>query len=95
METEKLRAEIQRDAVHESQKQEALASCGELERRTIERASDSGAWLQVMPTHDNGMALSPAEWRDGCFLRYARTPPDLPSTCDGCGSPFSVEHGQT
>ena len=48
-----------------------------------------------MPTHDNGMVLIPVEWRDGCFLRYARTPLDLPPTCDGCGAPFSVEHGKT
>ena len=66
MAEEKLRAEIQRDAVHETLKREALSSCGEFERRTIERASETGAWLQVMPTHDNGMSLSPVEWRDGC-----------------------------
>lgn len=64
-------------------------------RRTIERASASGTWLWVIPTHDNGMVLTHTEWRDGCFLRYARTPPDLPATCYGCGSPFSFEHGQT
>ena len=80
--------------MHETLKSEALSSCGELEHRTIERASVTGVWLQVMPTHDNGMSLSPVEWRDGCFLHYARTQQDLNPICDGCEAPFSVENGQ-
>ena len=79
--------------MHETLKSEALSSCSEFERRTIERDSENGAWLQVMPTHDNGMSLSPVEWRDGCFLHYARTQQDINPTCDGCETPFSVENG--
>ena len=67
--------DIQKDIVHKTVKQVALLACGEFERRIIERDVITGAWLTAIHTHDNGMMLSPNEWRDGCFLRYARTPP--------------------
>ena len=41
----------------------------------------------------NGTVLSPQEFRDALFLRYARTPPDLPKKCDGCDATFNVAHG--
>jgi hypothetical protein len=33
------------------------------------------------------------EFRDALlFLRYGRSPGDLPSHCDGCGQKFTIQH---
>ena len=56
------------------------------------RAKDTGAWLWVMPSYYHGTDLSAQEFRDALHLRYARTPPDLPSSCDGCGQSFTMDH---
>ena len=61
-------------------------------RRAILRGKDTGQWLSVFPSIINGTVLSPQEFRDALFLRYARTPPDLPKKCDGCDANFSVAH---
>jgi len=45
-----------------------------------------------MPSTINGTTLSALEFRDSLHLRYARTPPNLPTHCDGCCSKFSVSH---
>lgn len=63
------------------------------DRRTIERGKQTGQWLSVLPSSVNGTELSAQEFRDSVMLRYARTPIDLPSLCDGCGETFSVRHG--
>ena len=36
--------------------------------------------------------LSAQEFRDGLALRYRKPLLSLPSVCDGCGAPFSVDH---
>ena len=41
---------------------------------------------------DGTTALSAQEFRDSLLLWYGRTPPNLPSCCDGCGQKFSVRH---
>ena len=69
-----LRAKIHKDVCYGKAKEVALLACGEFERCTIEQGVSTGAWLTVMPTHDKGMMLSPREWRNVCFLCYARTP---------------------
>jgi hypothetical protein len=61
-------------------------------RRTILRGKESGAWLTVPPSEVNGTVLNPQEWRDTALLRYARSPGDLQSHCDGCGQKFSILH---
>ncbi len=61
-------------------------------RRTILQDKETGQWLSVLPSTVNNMELSPQEFRDASFLRYARCPPDLPSHCDGCGAKFDVRH---
>ena len=53
------------------------------ERRTILRGRDTGQWLSVPPSTVNGTELSAQEFRDSLLLRYARTPADLPTHCDG------------
>ena len=57
-------AKIQKDACHRTAKDVALLAYGEFERRTIKRGAHIGTWLIVMPTHDNGMMLSPGELRE-------------------------------
>jgi hypothetical protein len=59
---------------------------------TILRGQDTGQWLTVPPSIVNGTELSAQEFRDSILLRYARTPADLPTHCDGCDQKFSVRH---
>ena len=62
--------------------------------RTIRRGARTGAWLNTLPSTVNGTLLSAQEFRDALCTRYALTPTDLPTTCDGCGCcQFSVRHG--
>ena len=69
-----------------------LAGLSDATRCTLQCAKDTGAWLWVQPSTFHGTELSAQEFRDSLHLRYARTPADLPTTCDGCGQRFSVEH---
>jgi hypothetical protein len=61
-------------------------------KRTILRGKDTGGWLSVLPSTVNGTELSAQEFRDSVLLRYARSPPDLPSQCDGCNAALSIRH---
>lgn len=61
-------------------------------RRAILRGTRTGQWLSVLPSTVNGTELSAQEFRDSLHLRYARSPPDLPTQCDGCLKNFSVRH---
>ena len=38
------------------------------------------------------MELSQEELGDNLRLRYGLMPQDIPTTCDGCGKKFSIEH---
>ena len=62
---------------------------------TIKRAVGSGIshWLTTFPLECYHFDLAPIEFRDALALRYLRTPPGLPSRCDGCGESFSLQHG--
>ena len=33
------------------------------------------------------------KFRDALHLRYCKTPPNLPTHCNGCGAKFSISHG--
>jgi hypothetical protein len=65
-------------------------SCND--HRTILQGKATGQWLSVLPSLANGTELSAQEFRDALLFRYARSPPDLPSQCDGCLDKFSVRH---
>jgi hypothetical protein len=45
-----------------------------------------------MPSTPNGTELLAHEFRDAILLYNARTPGDLPTHCDGCGTKFNVRH---
>ena len=67
----------------------------EAQQRTIKQAVGSGIshWLTTFPLERNHFDLAPIEFRDALALRYLRTPPGLPSRCDGCGESFTLQHG--
>ena len=61
-------------------------------KRKIIRGCKTGAWLSTIPSTVSGTELSPREFRDGLYMRYGISPPDLPDKCDGCGAKFSIAH---
>ena len=60
---------------------------------TILRIQETDKWLQTPPSYANGTCLSEIEFRDALHLRYFRTPPNLPTHCDGCGAKISLAQG--
>ena len=67
------------------------------QRRTLQRIVKSGAssWLTVLPLREEGYDLSATQFRDQLAIRYHHEPLSLPVVCDGCGDPFSLQHGST
>ena len=47
----------------------------------------------MLPLKREGYDLSSTEFRDQLAIRYGRQPLALPAQCDGCGKPFSLQHG--
>jgi hypothetical protein len=54
--------------------------------------SKTSSWLTVLPLAEHHFDLSPTEFRDGLSMRYRRPFKNLPSSCDGCGESFSLDH---
>ena len=52
----------------------------------------NGAWLSALPHRLTGKELYWEEFWDNLCLRYGLMPQDIPTTCDGCGKQFSIEH---
>ncbi len=67
--------------------------CHQGDSRRLNRVAATGSWLTVDPDEANGTTLTPEEFRDSARLRLGLTPLNLPSTCDGCMAPFTVDHG--
>ena len=65
-------------------------SCDEC--RAILHGKLTGQWLSILPSTVNGTKLSAQEFCDSLLLHYGRSPPDLPTHCDGCNKKFSVRH---
>ena len=65
------------------------------EKRRLERARETGGWLNILPDSLNGTELSSEEFRDSIRIRLGFTPTALPEKCDGCGHCFTVEHALT
>ena len=74
---------------------QVLDQFSEARQRTIRHAVGGGIshWLTTFPLECYHFDLTPTEFRDSLALRYLRTPPGLPSWCDGCGESFSLQHG--
>ena len=52
-------AQIQKDAAHGTERQVVPFLCRDFERHIIERGAITGAWPNDIPTHGNGIMLSP------------------------------------
>ena len=63
-------------------------------RRSVERAksNDLSGWLTVLPMSQDHFDLTAQEFHDALALRYRKPLLNVPSNCDGCGSPFSLDH---
>ena len=64
-------------------------------KRIIDRAKSTGIWLSIVPMTSTKSTLSSLEFCDALHLRYGMTPSNLPTHCDGCHAPFSVQHALT
>ena len=63
------------------------------QQRAILRAkASSSSWLSVVPLEIHHFDLACQEFRDALALRYRKPLLGLPTYCDGCGSPFIVDH---
>ena len=58
----------------------------------LKRSTRNGACLSASPYGLNSTELSWEKLRDNIFLRYSLMPQEIPSTCDGCGKKFSIDH---
>jgi hypothetical protein len=52
----------------------------------------TGTWLSVPPSTINGTDLWAQEFHDALSIQYGEAPPDLRASCDGCGTPFTLQH---
>ena len=64
------------------------------EQRTLNRIvkGSASSWLTVLPLQADGYDMSATQFRYQLATCYHREPAGLPSTCDGCGAPFSLQH---
>jgi len=65
--------------------------------RRVAAKKGTGQWLAALPLNSKGFTLSPDEFRVGFALRYNKTPPHMPSHCDGagCTSEFTLQHAMS
>ena len=81
-----------KDSLHEQELKRITDPIPAATKRTIFRSQATGKRPQTPPCYVNGTCLSEIELRDESHLRWYRTPPNLPTHCDGCGSEFSIAH---
>ena len=62
-------------------------------RRITKNTSNASGWLSVLPLKSEGFDLSSTQFRDQLAIRYHHEPAGLPAECEGCGAPFSLQHG--
>ena len=56
------------------------------------KLNDLSGWLTVLLMSQDHFDLTAQEFRDALALRYQKPLFNVPSNCDGCGSPFSLDH---
>ena len=49
-------------------------------------------WLSIVPLKSHHFDVASQEFQDALALRYRKPLLSLPSFCDECSAPFSVEH---
>ena len=62
------------------------------QRYLLHNQTSLSHWLTALPVMKDGFHLSANEFRNAICLRYMKPLLQLPSHCDGCGSPFSTSH---
>lgn len=67
------------------------ADTGRKVEKRLNRTSDTGAWLTVVPNRFDGTELSVEEFPDKLRIRQGMRPKRLPNGCDDCG--FTIERG--
>ena len=50
-------------------------------------------WLTILPLHEEGYDMSATQFQGQLAIQYHHEPSGLPASCDGCGAPFSLQHG--
>ena len=58
----------------------------------LAKLNDLSGWLTVLPTSQDHFDLTAQEFRDALALRYWKPLLNVPSGCDGCDAPFSLDH---
>ena len=61
-------------------------------KRRLERIRRTGACWSLVPNKLNGITMTKDEFFDNVRLRYGWKPVGLCERCDGCNTPFMVEH---
>jgi hypothetical protein len=61
-----------------------VASSLLVEWHWMDRTTETGAWLTIIPDRLNGTDLSADEFRNSLLLRFGLTPHSLPHRCEGC-----------
>ena len=84
-----------RDERASSVSQDLITGLPPLAQRTLSRIvkGNASGWLTVLPLRQEGYDLSSTQFRDQLAIRYGYEPSRMPSICDGCGVPFSLQHG--
>ena len=62
------------------------------QRCLLRNQKSLSTWLTALPISKDGFNLSSYEFRDALCVRYLKPLTQLPSNCDGCGSPFTTSH---
>ena len=84
-------AAAKRKADQASSSERLCANLPAPQQRTLNRIvkGSASSWLTVLPLQADDYDMSATQFRDQLAIRYHREPTGLPSTCDGCGAPFS------
>ncbi len=61
-------------------------------RRRDKRNCKSGTWLTAIPKRLNGTSLTADQWLNNVSLRCNLEPLAMPSFCNGCGAPMTIDH---
>ena len=56
------------------------------------KLNDFIGWLTMLPMSQDHFDLTAQEFHDALALHYRKPLLNVPSGCDGCGAPFSLDH---
>ena len=54
--------------------------------------NDLSGWLTVLPMSQDHFDLTAQEFHDALALGYRKSLLNVPSCCDACSAPFSLDH---